>query len=73
MSWIQVSGTVFVALAIVAGVFYFGGGLLAQFGTSTGMATLKDVGSGGIGIGISLIVVLVVFAAIVLYLMYSKR
>ena len=72
MSWITVTGTIFVALAVAAGVFYFVGASLAQFGTSTGMTILKDAGYGGINIGITLVVVLVIFAILVVAYILSQ-
>jgi len=73
MSWIKVTGTIFVALAIAAAIFYFGGSSIAQIGTSTGMSVLKDAGYGGINIGITLIVILVIFAVIAVYYILSQQ
>jgi uncharacterized RDD family membrane protein YckC len=73
MSWITLTGTIFVALAIAAAIFYFGGSSLAQFGSSTGMAVLKDAGYGGINIGITLVVILVIFAVIVVFYILSQQ
>ena len=72
MSWITAKG-IFVALAILAGIFYFVGAFLAQFGTSTGMTILKDAGYGGINIGISLVVILVIFGILVVVYILSKQ
>lgn len=73
MSWIKVTGTIFVALAIAAAIFYFGGSSIVQLGTSTGMAVLKDAGYGGINIGITLVVILVIFAVIVVFYILSHQ
>ena len=73
MSWITVTGTIFVSLAIAAGIFYFAGSSIAQLGTSTGMSVLRDAGYGGINIGITLVVILVIFAVIVVFYILSQQ
>lgn len=65
MSWLTISGTIFVAIAIAAALFYFGGSSIAQIGSSTGLSVLKDAGYGGINIGLALVVLLVIIAVIV--------
>jgi len=60
----KITGTLFVAFVLMAALFYFGGGFVRQLGEATGMQTLKDVGQGGINIG--LLVVFIVIAIILL-------
>jgi len=70
MSWIKVSGTIFIALVIAAAIFYFVGGAVQQFGSITGMTILENTGQGGINIGLALIVILVIL--IVVYILFQQ-
>lgn len=64
MSWVTITGTIFIALMLGAVLFYFGGSSLAQLGSSTGMTVLRDAGYNGINIGIALTIFLIIIAAI---------
>lgn len=55
MVTIKVTGTVAVALALGAVLFYFLGGMVKQIGELTGLVTLEDVGMGGIAIALGIV------------------
>ncbi len=72
MSWVTVTGTIFVALMLGAVLFYFGGSSIAQLGSSTGMSVLRDAGYNGINIGIGLTIFLIIIAVIIVIYYLSR-
>lgn len=73
MFTVKITGTLFVAFVLMAALFYFGGGFVRQIGETTGMQTLKDVGQGGINIGLLIVIIIVVIIVIGIIIYYAQE